>query len=417
MSHPVPAVSHVQEVVEEFLPVLRPAQQRGLAEWVSGVLAAGSGGEAAVLAALEAQGLEPHAARARLRELLCDGPEKAAPCATSLDVEAGFAPLLAGILAWWAGDTLPLASDATNRREHEVVLSLSVLSRSSAIPVAWVVRPHRGKGAGIPHLERLLSLLGPAVPASRRVLVMTDQGLWSPPLRRQIVAQGWHPVLRIRPDATFAPAGQGRQQARALVPGPGSAWVGEGVADKDKPKQLACTLLVVWSAGQKDPWLLLTDLPPEQVDGSGYGLRVWIALGFRALKSFGGDWQRTRRTQPGTHRPPLAGAGPGHAAQPGGGHPAGGGSATRACRQDGCAGRTRPPPGAAAAAQRLCPGAGAAAPVGAAGRAGGAPCGCCRSRCPRWPTTSRSSAMGPLQEGNNVYTSPSQPARRERGWG
>ena len=95
MSHPVPAVSHVQEVVEEFLSALREAQQRGLAEWVNGVLAAGSGGKSAVLAALAAQGVEPQAARARLRELLCDGPERAAPCGTRLEVETCFAPLLA----------------------------------------------------------------------------------------------------------------------------------------------------------------------------------------------------------------------------------------------------------------------------------------------------------------------------------
>ena len=97
---------------------------------------------------------------------------------------------------------------------------------------------------------------------------------------------------------TFAPVGLRRQQARALVPGPGFCWVGEGTAYKDKPKQIACTLVVVWGKGQKDPWLLLTDLDPDAVDGSWYGLRVWIELGFRALKSFGWDWQRTRRTQP-----------------------------------------------------------------------------------------------------------------------
>jgi len=131
-----------------------------------------------------------------------------------------------------------------------------------------------------------------------RVLVMSDQGLWSPTLRRHICDQGWHPLMRIRPDATFAPAGQRRRPARGLVPGPGHAWVGEGVAYKDPAKQLAATLLVVWSAGQKDPWLLLTDLPPDDVDGSWYGLRLWIELGFRALKSFGWDWQRTRRTNP-----------------------------------------------------------------------------------------------------------------------
>ena len=110
VSHPVPAVSHVQELIETHLPVLRPAHQRGLAEWVAGVLAADSGLESAVLAALEGAGVPVEAARKRLREVLCDGPDRAAPCATSLEVEACFAPFLAWVLTWWEGDTLPSPS-------------------------------------------------------------------------------------------------------------------------------------------------------------------------------------------------------------------------------------------------------------------------------------------------------------------
>jgi hypothetical protein len=295
---PRPAVSHVQTLSETFLPQLRPAQQRGLAEWVAGVLDAQSGCEAAILAAVAPLGREAHALRARLREFLCDGADRAAPCATSLDVEACFAPLLAWVVAWWVGDTVPLAIDATSLRDRQVVLSLSVLYRGSAIPVAWVVLPHRGKGAWLPHLERLLALLAPAVPSSLRVLVMTDRGLWSPRLWRQIKDIGWHPLMRIRPDATFAPTGQRRQRARELVPGAGWSWVGEGIAYKHAAKRLAATLLVVWGPDQNDPWLLLTDLPADDVEGSWYGLRVWIELGFRALKSFGWHWERTRRTAP-----------------------------------------------------------------------------------------------------------------------
>jgi hypothetical protein len=295
---PLPAVSHVQELSETYLPQLRPAQQRGLAEWVAGVLAAESGCEQAILTALEPLGVPVPATRARLREFLYDGADRAAPCATSLEVESCFAPLLGGVLDWWTGGELPLAIDATALRGRQVVLSLSVLYRGSAIPVAWVVLPHRGKGAWLPHLERLLTLLAPAVPPTMTVLVMTDRGLWSPRLWRSIRENGWHPLMRIRPDATFAPAGQPRCRARGLVSGTGWYWVGEGVAYKEKAKQLACTLLVVWGHGQHEPWLLLTDLPPDEVDGRWYGLRVWIELGFRALKSFGWHWERTRRTDP-----------------------------------------------------------------------------------------------------------------------
>jgi hypothetical protein len=104
--------------------------------------------------------------------------------------------------------------------------------------------------------------------------------------------------MRIRPDATFAPTGQRRRKARTLVAGPGQAWVGAGCAFKEKARRLPATLLVVWDEGQDAPWVLLTDLPPQQVKVSWYGLRIWIELGFRTLKSLGWQWERTRRSDP-----------------------------------------------------------------------------------------------------------------------
>jgi hypothetical protein len=296
--NPVPAVSHVQDLAETYLPHLRPAERRGLALWVVALLVATSCCERTILTAMAPLGYATHALRARLREWLYDGADRATPCRTSLDVSACFAPLLGWVLAWWGGPTLPLAIDATTLRGRVVVLAISVLYRGCAIPVAWVVLPHHGKGVWLPELERLLELLAPAVPTALRVLVLTDRGLWSPRLWRAITAKGWHPLMRIRPDATFAPAGQRRQCAHELVPGAGWCWVGAGVAYKERAKRLAATLVVVWGTGQKAPWLLLTDLAPDAVEGSWYGLRVWIELGFRALKSFGWQWERTRRTDP-----------------------------------------------------------------------------------------------------------------------
>ena len=94
-------------------PRLRPAQRRGPALWVYGAVMAGSACQAAVIAALLPLGRTGHALRQRLREWLYDGADKAAPCAVELDVAACFAPLLRWVLAWWRGDGLPLAIDAT----------------------------------------------------------------------------------------------------------------------------------------------------------------------------------------------------------------------------------------------------------------------------------------------------------------
>ena len=49
----------------------------------------------------------------------------------------------------------------------------------------------------------------------------------------------------------------------------------------------------------EEPWIILIiDLAPDQVGPSWYALRFWIELGFKALKSLGWKWDKTRRTDP-----------------------------------------------------------------------------------------------------------------------
>lgn len=284
--------------IATHFPQLRPAQRRGLTWWVYGTLLAQSACQSAVLAALLVLGGSWETWRQYLREWLCDGEDKAAACRTQVDVGACFAPLLGWVLRWWRGDSLALAVDATLQGSRWTALVVSVLYRGCAIPVAWHLLPANRQGAWMPHLVRLLRLLRPAVPATLPVLVLTDRGLWSSRLWKRIRDLGWHPLMRVREDVTFAPAGQERRQARRLVPGPGHAWVGRGVAFKHRRVRRAGTLLVVWERGQRAPWLVLTDLAPARVGVAWYGLRIWVELGFRALKSLGWQWARTRRRDP-----------------------------------------------------------------------------------------------------------------------
>jgi Transposase DDE domain len=289
--------SQMHVTLAHYLPLLRPAQCRGLALWVCGTILAQSSCQNAVMTALLALGAW-HGLRQRLREWLYDGPDKAAPCQAQLDVTWCFEPLLRWVLTWWQGPELALALDATAHGEQVVVLAVSVLYRGSAIPVAWHVLPANQPGAWMPHCLRLLRLLRPAVPPTRAVLVLADRGLWSPRLWKQIRQLGWHPVLRLPDTVSFQPLGERRRRARELVPGPGSAWVGRGVAFRARHVRRVGTLVVVWAADQSAPWVVLTDVPPERVGVCWYGLRGWIELGFRALKGVGWQWQQTRRTEP-----------------------------------------------------------------------------------------------------------------------
>ena len=57
-------------------------------------------------------------------------------------------------------------------------------------------------------------------------------------------------------------------------------------------------MLARWEDGYKDPWLILTDLPPEASDAGWYGLRAWIEQGFKITKGAGWQWHRTRMSHP-----------------------------------------------------------------------------------------------------------------------
>ncbi len=288
----------IEAQIMQQLPPLRPAHALGLALWVSGTLLAKSACMTAIL--VELVTLMPwHTARQRLREWLKDGRDKARPCDAQVEVSGCFSFLLRWVVQWWDGSTtLPLAIDAVAHQDRVVALVLSVLYRGSAIPVAWHIVPAQAPGAWMPHILALVDQLQPAIPDGWRALVMVDRGLWSPRLWRQLQQRQLHPLLRIADGVAVRPVGCTRTVTPAhLVPRPGRAWVGQAAVFGADARQVG-TLLIMWGPGHKERWVLLTDLAPRAVHHSWYGLRMWIELGFRALKSMGWQWHTTRRTDP-----------------------------------------------------------------------------------------------------------------------
>src|SRR5207248_1384340 len=123
----------------------------------------------------------------------------------ALDVTTCFVPLVRWILAWWGCDEqrLALALDATLLGERLAVLSISVVYRGCAIPVAWRIVRANTKGKWRPHLLELVQLLSGAVPPEWTVIVLADRGLYAKWLYRQIVKIGYHPFLRINRGAKY----------------------------------------------------------------------------------------------------------------------------------------------------------------------------------------------------------------------
>ena len=155
------------------------------------------------------------ALRQRLREWLYAGADKDVPGRAEVDAAACFAPLLGWVLAWWQGEALPLALDATALGDRLVVLAVSVLYRGSAIPVAWHVLAANRPGAWLgPILEPAGGAWRRRCRRGRRCWCWPTAGCGARGSWDAIRGHGWHPLLRIRQEATFRPPGGDRGRAR-----------------------------------------------------------------------------------------------------------------------------------------------------------------------------------------------------------
>jgi hypothetical protein len=122
-------------------------------------------------------GRKDAAVRQQRREFCWEAKDKAGTHRRAVAVEPCFPALLRWVLVGYAGPHLALALDATARRDRLVVLTIRVVVRGCAIPVAWMVLPAGTKHAWRPEWQRLLRLLGRAIPAAWTVLVLADRGL------------------------------------------------------------------------------------------------------------------------------------------------------------------------------------------------------------------------------------------------
>ena len=288
------------ETVSIHMPHLSRPVATVLALWSFGMVTAQSCGLTSV-AGLLAELLQQreNTVRQRLREWYRDAEDKRGEKRRQLEVAESFSPLLRWVLSYWPSHEkrLALAMDATTLAQLFTVLTVSVVYRGCAIPVAWVILPATAKGAWKAHWLALFQRLHGSIAPDWTVLVLADRGLYAHWLYRQIVQLGWHPYLRINANGKFRLRGASEWHLLAeLVPQVGSAWCGQVLCFK--AHSLDCTLLTCWQAGYADPWLLITDLTPEQAEVCWYSLRTWIECGFKDTKRGGWQWQQTRMSDP-----------------------------------------------------------------------------------------------------------------------
>jgi hypothetical protein len=299
-------LSQWHQTVSTYLPHLSQPQVKVLVLWSVGIVVAQSCGLTTVAAFLAALlGTSETTVRERLRDWYRAAIHKSGPPRgtkrRTLEVTPCFAPLLRWVLAWTVPTCrqLALAMDASTLGQRFTLLSISVVVCGCAIPVAWCIVEATRAGAWRPHWEALFSALQDSVPSDWTVIVLADRGLYARWLFTTIQQLGWHPFLRINRQGQYRP-----QTATTLRPlmqvvsQVGQRWAGPVVCFATPARQLSCTLLARWDAGYRDPWLVLTDLPPSAADVAWYGLRAWIECGFKDSKRGGWHWEQTKMLDP-----------------------------------------------------------------------------------------------------------------------
>lgn len=295
MSHPNELKQWTQEVSRQMAHLSR-TQAMVLAMYSFGMVLTGRCGLTTIVTFLSLLlGQSPHNLRQRLREWNYEAEQKRGRKRRAIGVGDSFAPLLRWILSDWSGSKqVTLAMDVTYLGDRFTILAISVVYRGCALPVAWRILPGNMKGAWHPIWVELVAALKPAIPADWRVFVLTDRGLYSQRLFKVLRKAGWHPMMRIRAQGLWR-----RKRAKTWQdlarPGMG-VWCQRVVCFKGDP--LVCTLCVQWDARYDEPCLIVTDLPPPQVDHNRYTLRTWIEAGFKDIKRGGLRWEHTKITDP-----------------------------------------------------------------------------------------------------------------------
>ena len=285
------------EVSTAFAHLSKP-QVWGLVLWSAGIALSGAAGITQISALLALVLEQPEqTVFQRLREWYLDAKHKSGKKRQELDVTSCFAPLLRWIVRLWENGNrqMVLVLDATTLGERWTILSISVVIRSCAIPVAWKVLGGHEKGSWRPHWEGLLMHLEGSIPADWQVLVMADRGLYARWLFQAICACGWHPFLRLNLGVKARAVGEETfDWISRWTPTPGTSWKGVVECFAGKASRVKGTLLMHWEPGYEHPWIVLTDLSPQEAEVCWYGMRTWIEGGFKDFKRGLWGWHHSK---------------------------------------------------------------------------------------------------------------------------
>jgi hypothetical protein len=185
-----------------------------------------------------------------------------------------------------------LIADGTKIGFSHQLLMVAIAFRRRSIPIAWTwVRKARGHSSASKQLA-LLAYVRRLIPAHAPVLLVGDSEFGAVEVIRQVEIWNWWYVLRQKSNHRVKLGEDDWQSFGDLIQGPGeSRWLGYGLLTFQHAYPVR--LFAHWQKGEKEPWLLATNLPSRQMALRAYHRRMWIEEMFGDLKGNGFDLEST----------------------------------------------------------------------------------------------------------------------------
>ena len=282
---PITVLYHIwKKKLHELLPHERITRLRTFAWLLAGLYTSKSIHQSKMAAKIPGEVLL--LSRTRQLSRLLDNP--------ALRVREWYHPLASGILrAIVAGGDVRLIVDGSKVGFGHQFLMVAVAYRKRAIPLVWTwVKGNRGHSSSVKQLASL-AYVHSLLPPQAAVVLVGDNEFGAVEVQKQLEKWGWQYVLRQKGQYLVLPFGQRTaQRLDSLV-----AKVGEMVwlpRCRFTQRHLwRINVLAYWQPGEKEPWLLATNLQQPQLALRAYRRRMWIEEMFGDMKGHGFDLEST----------------------------------------------------------------------------------------------------------------------------
>lgn len=211
----------------------------------------------------------------------------------AIQVRDWYEPLARSLLQRLANGEIRLIVDGSKVGFGHQLLLVAITYRRRAIPLAWTwVKTSRGHST-VHKQKALLTYVHGLIPAKNSVLLVGDAEFGEVDIQKLLRKWHWQYVLRQKGRYLLRQNGrQDDQRLDSLVQRPGQIqWLQACLLTAKYAYPV--NFLAYWKPGEKDPWLLATNLSSPQATRKAYARRMWIEETFGDLKGNGFDLEST----------------------------------------------------------------------------------------------------------------------------